>query len=317
LSASSGTTDSMVAQGMQALIDATKQERQRIEEPKNRSRYFIFGRIDEKYTEKGYSATFENAPDRVVREARWAASRDERSLFRVGDIFVPGRIEINPQGLRLSFLTSDLSGIGIDVAAVRRISEIGIDYVMDNRKLMEHLLAFLELKARERNEFLHSLIQVSEPIPIRPIAKAINYADLNPSQRNGIEKALKQRVTFFWGPPGTGKTKTMGALAASLVHSGKRVLLTALSNMALDQLLLSTCERLRSASISTSIARLGSTMDERCRAFSREAFKGPGFLALRAGMKWSEHVRNSSLVAGTSPCSHFPERPTPDNLTTS
>jgi hypothetical protein len=87
----------MAHPAMNALIDATKQERQRIEDPRNRSRYFIFGRIDEEYKKDGYSVTFENAPDRVIREARWAASQDEMSLFRVGDIFLPGRIETNAQ----------------------------------------------------------------------------------------------------------------------------------------------------------------------------------------------------------------------------
>jgi DNA replication ATP-dependent helicase Dna2 len=146
---------------------------------------------------------------------------------------------------------------------------------------------------------------------VKPIAKAIVYKDLNTSQKEAIEKALNQKVTFFWGPPGTGKTKTMGALAASLIQSGKRVLLTALSNMALDQLLLSTLERLQNASVNTSIARLGSTMDDRCRGFSRDAFNGTDFSAKRAGMRWGEHVKFASLVAGNFAMLAFPRAANP------
>ena len=50
---------SMSQQIMNDIIEATKQERQRIEEPKNRSRYFIFGKIDERHGRDGYSVTFE------------------------------------------------------------------------------------------------------------------------------------------------------------------------------------------------------------------------------------------------------------------
>jgi len=54
----------MSQQIMNNIIEATKQECQRIEEPKNRSRYFLFGKVDESHRDKEYSVTFENAPDR-------------------------------------------------------------------------------------------------------------------------------------------------------------------------------------------------------------------------------------------------------------
>jgi hypothetical protein len=75
---------------MNDIIEATKQERQRIEEPKNRPRYFIFGEIDERRGRDGYAVTYENAPDRVLRDAVWAARQGTPSLFKLGSIFISG-----------------------------------------------------------------------------------------------------------------------------------------------------------------------------------------------------------------------------------
>lgn len=301
----------MPGQILDDLIEATRQERNRIEDPKNRSRYFMFGKAEERQDKNGYSVTFENVPERVIRDARWSASRDTPSLFKIGDIFVEGTLDITSKGINVSINFQETTRLNVDIEALKPITDIGIDYVMDNRDLTDHLLDFLEFRKRLDNQFLDPLIQNARPVLTKPIAKAIVYKDLNTSQKEAIEKALNQKVTFFWGPPGTGKTKTMGALAASLIQNGKRVLLTALSNMALDQLLLSTLERLQNASVYTSIARLGSTMDERCRGFSRDAFNGTGFSAKRAGLRWSEHVKFASLVAGNFAMLAFPRAANP------
>jgi DNA replication ATP-dependent helicase Dna2 len=301
----------MPSQILDDLIEATRQERKRIEEPINRSRYFMFGKAEERQDKNGYSVTFENVPERVIRDARWSGSRDTPSLFKVGDIFVEGTLDIRSKGINVSINSQDITRLNVDIEALKRITDIGIDYVMDNRDLTDHLLDFLEFRKRLDNQFLDPLIHNVRPILIKPIAKAIVYKDLNTSQKEAIEKALNQKVTFFWGPPGTGKTKTMGALAASLIQNGKRVLLTALSNMALDQLLLSTLERLQNASVNISIARLGSTMDERCRGFSRNAFNGTGFSAKRGGLRWGDHVKFASLVAGNFAMLAYPRAANP------
>ena len=282
---------------IKTLIEATRQERRRIEDPKNRSRYFMFSKVEERHNAHGYSVTFEKIHDRILRDARWKAGQESESLFRVGDFFVPGLMEITPRGMKISFRASELGKLNVDIAAVKRITDIGIDYVIDSRELMDNLLSFLEKNGHEKNQFLDPLTKDLKAIPIRPIARMSDCGDLNLSQQKAIEKALRQKVTFVWGPPGTGKTKTLGALAASLIKGGKRVLLTALSNMAMDQLFLMAVERLGESMRDISIARMGSTMADKCQCFGREQFLGPGFGARKAGMSWSDHVRNASLVA--------------------
>lgn len=296
---------------MTSVIDATRQERERIEDARNRSRYFMFGKVDEREDSHGYSATFEHVPQRVSRDARWAAIQGTPALFKMGDIFVPGLMELSSRGVRVSIRAADMSRLGVGPEIIRRNCDIGIDYVMDNRDLMDQLLAFLESRKHVANPFLEVLVQSAAPVPMQPIARPISYPDLNLSQEAAIEKALRQKATFFWGPPGTGKTKTMGALAASLIQNGKRVLLTALSNMALDQFLLMTLERLRSASVNTSIARLGSTMDDNCLPYSRKEFDRSTFRGIRKGARWSDHVKYAALVAGNFAMLSFPRAASP------
>ena len=61
---------------------------------------------------------------------------------------------------------------------------------------------------------------------------------LNPEQDEALQRAvLAQDYFLVHGPPGTGKSTVLGALAEKWVHHGKRVLATAASNAAVDHLL--------------------------------------------------------------------------------
>jgi len=59
----------------------------------------------------------------------------------------------------------------------------------------------------------------------------------NTEQQIAILRSLTQEVTFIWGPPGTGKTKTLGIILNQLIQAGKSVLLTSHTNTAVDEIL--------------------------------------------------------------------------------
>jgi hypothetical protein len=60
----------------------------------------------------------------------------------------------------------------------------------------------------------------------------------NDSQRRGIEKALSaDDIACLQGPPGTGKTRVIVELVRRFVEAGKRVLVTAETNKAVDNIL--------------------------------------------------------------------------------
>ncbi|MBT3296147.1 MAG: AAA family ATPase [Verrucomicrobia bacterium] len=62
-------------------------------------------------------------------------------------------------------------------------------------------------------------------------------ADLNASQQHAIQLCKESSVAFVWGPPGTGKTTTLGHIVTGLLEQGHRVLVTSTTNAAVDQAL--------------------------------------------------------------------------------
>ncbi len=67
----------------------------------------------------------------------------------------------------------------------------------------------------------------------------------NRSQQDAIRKALANRTLFIWGPPGTGKTATLGYIIANYLKGGKSVLFASNTNRAVDVGLLSVIHALR------------------------------------------------------------------------
>ena len=53
-------------------------------------------------------------------------------------------------------------------------------------------------------------------------------------QEKAVERSKNERITFIWGPPGTGKTETLANIAKEHIQSGKRVLMMSYSNVSVD-----------------------------------------------------------------------------------
>jgi len=95
-----------------------------------------------------------------------------------------------------------------------------------------------------------------------PMSAAGQGLRLNNSQLRALEAVLTQRVSFVWGPPGTGKTKTLAASVTALAAKGERVLLCAHSNVALDTAMESVLERLDRHGAGRIVLRYGSVTPE-------------------------------------------------------
>lgn len=68
----------------------------------------------------------------------------------------------------------------------------------------------------------------------------------NEAQHESLIKCLQNEVLYVWGPPGTGKTSTLGFMIANYLVKKKRVLFAANTNRAVDVGLLSALKALTS-----------------------------------------------------------------------
>lgn len=132
---------------------------------------------------------------------------------------------------------------------------------------------FVWMKLREQLEILeeqhdeHPLLKQmldldSIPFDERAGVDAIT-ADLgrfNPSQQEAIRLAMKEPVLYVWGPPGTGKTASLGRMVAEYLRQGKKVLMVSNTNRAVDVGLLSVLDAIREVGLHVnreSVSRFG------------------------------------------------------------
>lgn len=64
----------------------------------------------------------------------------------------------------------------------------------------------------------------------------IQYGDqkIKTGQQTAVDMSCSQKITFVWGPPGTGKTQTLARIALEHMKRGHRVLMLSYSNVSVD-----------------------------------------------------------------------------------
>ncbi len=142
-------------------------------------------------------------------------------------------VELNAYSLLL-FCKEELEG------NVRE-NPVRVDFTPDDRTLecMQLGLRFLK-EHKHLQEFEHSFQTEKETTPFE-------HPTLNLSQQRAVGAILSSDPTVvIQGPPGTGKTHTLSIAIEELVRRGKRVLVTAPSNTAVDNL----CQKIAAAKIS-------------------------------------------------------------------
>jgi AAA domain/Topoisomerase DNA binding C4 zinc finger/PLD-like domain len=169
---------------------------------------------------------------------------DDAELFEgaaviavVGDTQSEGRIVASPENQIVIALQGDF-GPRIAACLVR----------IDNTAMLEALRGRLEKIAKGEATTFNTKLAESVIFNIgdelAPAFVPAEYVhDLNAYQKEAISKILANEVFYLWGPPGTGKTKTLSALCLALIEGSKRILLCSNTNKAVDQVLLKLCKR--------------------------------------------------------------------------
>ncbi len=87
----------------------------------------------------------------------------------------------------------------------------------------------------------------------------VEHVGLDPSQLAAVKLCSDSDLAFVWGPPGTGKTRTLTCVVEELLAQGQRILLASTTNAAIDQILakLSTTPWFAGAVEAGTLVRLG------------------------------------------------------------
>ncbi len=106
------------------------------------------------------------------------------------------------------------------------------------KRMEENLEELRDAEGRAR-ELRNIIIGLSRPKMFKKVKFTPLDKRLNSSQLDAVSKALGSSDFYLvHGPPGTGKTSTITELIVQLVKNGKRVIATADSNIACDNILL-------------------------------------------------------------------------------
>jgi hypothetical protein len=104
----------------------------------------------------------------------------------------------------------------------------------------------------------------SLPEPEQRPTRPRSYPELNADQSLAVEEMATTPVRLLWGPPGTGKTHTLGTAVARWLRQGKRVLVVSTSNAAVDVALRAALKNLR-LDEKRAVLRLGTSLDPEVR----------------------------------------------------
>ncbi len=97
-----------------------------------------------------------------------------------------------------------------------------------------------------------------------------NPAQLNFAQISAFQEVMSAPLTWIWGPPGCGKTKTLGSIVQTAFEAGHRILVCSNTNKAVDQVLYSICETLKEehpAMYEGKVLRLGRITDNKLEKY--------------------------------------------------
>ncbi|MBN2236323.1 MAG: AAA family ATPase, partial [Bacteroidales bacterium] len=89
---------------------------------------------------------------------------------------------------------------------------------------------------------------------------------LNKKQQEALQSSLVNNLTYIWGPPGTGKTQTIGSIGHQLQNNGRSLLIVSHTNTAVDHALINIAGQVSEQIIEQGkILRVGDPKDQRLR----------------------------------------------------
>jgi superfamily I DNA and/or RNA helicase len=119
------------------------------------------------------------------------------------------------------------------------ISEVHLEWENDFvlKRTLTEIISLEDAEKNVQQRVLRLFEPKNEAVPFHK--EIIHDEKRNRAQIDAIYKAMLCRTLFIWGPPGTGKTDTLGYIIANYLLQGKTVLFASNTNRAVDVGLLS------------------------------------------------------------------------------
>ena len=176
-----------------------------------------------------------------------------------GDLVVPGNSRlaatiISVEGLRI--VISVESDLGMFVPTANLQTNLTI--------LMRKLIERIKINANQQNPAAQRMLG-NTPVIGAP-QKISSQPMLNQHQLIALESALGRNLTVIWGPPGTGKTHTIGTITEHLYKSSRTVLLVSHTNTAVDQAIKHVANSMKEHLADGAVVRVGEVKDVVLRA---------------------------------------------------
>lgn len=171
-----------------------------------------------------------------------------------GDLYVPGAKPVATTIISVEGLAVSLS-VPLDLGAFVPRAALQSDLTHLLRKLIERIEDLADKENPAGDRLLGDQTPSGEPAWIEP-------SPLNVEQTAAVASSIGRDTTFIWGPPGTGKTRTIGSLATELHNRKRSVLLVSHTNAAVDQALLHVVKEIGEEELEQGLVlRLGETKE--------------------------------------------------------
>lgn len=172
-----------------------------------------------------------------------------------GDLVIPGKAPlaatiVSTEGLRI--VISVETDLGNFVPTAKLQTNLTI--------LMRKLIERIENNASQQNPAAQRMLgnaNVSGS-PEKPTFQP----QLDQNQLNALESALGRDLTVIWGPPGTGKTHTIGTITEHLNLASRTVLLVSHTNTAVDQAIKHVANSMKDQLADGAVVRVGEVKDD-------------------------------------------------------
>jgi AAA domain len=178
-----------------------------------------------------------------------------------GDLYVAGQRPIETTVISVEGLAVTLS-VPVDLGEFVPRAALQSDLTHLLRKLIERIESLRDKANPAGDRLLGQAGPTGDPA-------SIEADGLNVEQTSAVASSVGRDTTFIWGPPGTGKTRTIGRIGVELVRRGRSVLLVSHTNAAVDQAILKIADELGDELIDGTVLRLGEASDPALRARTR------------------------------------------------